>query len=261
MKNKLSKYKLQKMIASDFTNLTVEEIKALIQKEIDKGADKLDTDYIDLCFELLAIKKNSVFDVKRIKITKPIKGIIVAAVIVTLLVSTITVAAQFGLDLPQRIAHIFDGDAKVNYNLETINNTANGYALSESDLAKQLKAYGISPVTFPEDLTKESCRITEITDLTSDENTSKDVSVYFEYKDYHGVLSINQYTTDIELGGEMTVVDVISGQMKNINGMDVVILEQEGDYCTVRYRDNLTLYEIFIDCDLDTVISFVETIK
>lgn len=59
MKNEISKKKLKKMIASDFTDLSTEEIKALIQKEVDKGPDKLDTDYIDLCFELLSIKSNS----------------------------------------------------------------------------------------------------------------------------------------------------------------------------------------------------------
>ena len=47
------------MIDSDFTDLSTEKIKALIQKEVDKGPDKLDTDYIDLCFELLAVKGNA----------------------------------------------------------------------------------------------------------------------------------------------------------------------------------------------------------
>lgn len=260
MKNKLSKKKLQKMIASDFTDLTVEEIKALIQNEVEKGADKLDTDYIDLCFELLSIKKDDVSDVKRIKFSKPIKIMLVAAVIVTLLVSTITVMAQFGLNLPQRIAHLLEGDAKVDYKLESFNNTANGYTLLESDLAKQLETYGITPITFPEELIKENCRITKITNMTSDESISKDATIDFDYKDYHGVLSITQYSDGFMFGGETTVVDVISGQMKNINGMDVVILEQEDDYCTVRYKDNNTIYELFIDCDLDTMITFVESI-
>ncbi|MFR3418943.1 MAG: hypothetical protein ACLTSM_02645 [Eubacterium sp.] len=56
MKRKLSKKKLKKMIDSDFTDLSTEEIKALIQKEVDKGPDKLDTDYIDYRFELLLLQ-------------------------------------------------------------------------------------------------------------------------------------------------------------------------------------------------------------
>ena len=77
MKKKLSKKKLKKMIDSDFTDLSTEEIKALIQKEVDKGPDKLDTDYIDLCFELLAVKSNA--KSKRVKFKKPAKLIIIAA--------------------------------------------------------------------------------------------------------------------------------------------------------------------------------------
>ena len=56
------------MIDSDFTDLSTEEIKALIQKEVNKGPDKLDTDYIDLCFELLAVKGNA--KGKRVKFKK-----------------------------------------------------------------------------------------------------------------------------------------------------------------------------------------------
>ena len=184
-----------------------------------------------------------------------------AAVIVTVLVSTITVTAQFGLDLPQRIAHLFEGNAKVDYKLESLNNTANGYALLESDLAKQLETYGITPVTFPEELIKENCRITKITNMTSDESISKDVTIDFEYQNNNGILTVTQYADGFMFGGETIVIDVVSGQMKNINGMDVVILEQEGDYCTVRYKDNNTIYEIYLECDLDTTIGLVESIK
>ena len=261
MKNKLSKKKLQKMIASDFTDLTVEEIKALIQNEVEKGADKLDTDYIDLCFELLSIKNDTTSDAKRIKFSKPVKVILVAAAIITVFISAITVTAQFGLDLTQKIAHLFEGDAKVDYKLESLNNTANGYALLESDLAKQLAAYGITPVTFPEKLIKENGRITKITNMTSDESISKDVTIDFEYQNNNGILTVTQYADGFMFGGETIVIDVVSGQMKNINGMDVVILEQEDDYCTVRYKDNNTIYEIYLECDLDTTIGLVESIK
>ena len=73
------------MIVSDFTDLSTDEIKALIQQEVDKGPDKLDTDYIDLCFELLSIKnKNS--NKKRIKFTKPTKVLLAAALFVVVFV-------------------------------------------------------------------------------------------------------------------------------------------------------------------------------
>lgn len=90
------------MIDSDFTDLSTEEIKALIQKEVDKGPDKLDTDYIDLCFELLAVKGNA--KGKRVKFKKPAKVLLVAAALMVVFISTVTASAQFNFDIPQNIA-------------------------------------------------------------------------------------------------------------------------------------------------------------
>ena len=136
MKKKLSKKKLKKMMASDFTDLSTEEIKALIQKEVDKGPDKLDTDYIDLCFELLDVKGNA--KSKRVKFKKPAKLIIIAAALTVIFISTVTASAQFNFDIPQSIAKLIDNNAEIDYDLENADTTADGYALLDSDLAKQL---------------------------------------------------------------------------------------------------------------------------
>lgn len=261
MKNKLSKKKLQKMIASDFTDLTVEEIKALIQNEVEKGADKLDTDYIDLCFELLSIKKDDVSDIKRIKFSKPIKIMLVAAVIVTLLVSTITVTAQFKLNLPQRIAQLINGNAEVDYNLENADTTADDYKLLNTTLGKELLGYGFNQITFPEELLGENCIINKIENTTIDERISVDANIAFEYFGCDGYLLISQLNEESVWEGNVTVVEVVSGQMIYVNGMDILVLEQEGDVCTIKYKDNFTVYDIYFEGDLDTAIKLVESIK
>ena len=43
------------MMFSKTTNLSKEEIKMLIDKELSKEPENIDTDYIDLCFELMSI--------------------------------------------------------------------------------------------------------------------------------------------------------------------------------------------------------------
>ena len=160
MKRKLSKKKLKKMIDSDFTDLSTEEIKALIQKEVNKGPDKLDTDYIDLCFELLAVKGNA--KGKRVKFKKPAKVLLVAAALMVVFISTVTASAQFNFDIPQNIAKLIDNNAEIDYNLENADTTADGYALLDSDFAKQLADYGITPVTFPEELIKDNLSLIHI---------------------------------------------------------------------------------------------------
>lgn len=258
MKRKLSKKKLKKMIDSDFTDLSTEEIKALIQKEVDKGPDKLDTDYIDLCFELLSIKNNNT-NAKKVKFTKSAKVLLIAATLMVVFISTITVSAQFNLNIPEKIVQLINGNAEIDYNLENADITADGYALLDSDLAKQLADYGITPVTFPEEMIKENSKITRIK-LDMNEDVLKIVDIDFEYNGQKGSLYIQQISENTGSTGVNTVLDIKSGRMINVNGMDVLVFEQENS-CSIRYKDNFTIYDIHLDCNLETAIKFAESIK
>lgn len=257
MKRKLSKKKLKKMIDSDFTDLSTEEIKALIQKEVDKGPDKLDTDYIDLCFELLTVKDNA--KGKRVKFKKSAKVLLVAAALMVVFISTVTASAQFNFDIPQSIAKLIDNNAEIDYNLENADTTADGYALLDTDLAKQLADYGITPVTFPEEMTKENCKVIQIEDVSVDE-TWKIISVDFYYNKQKGWLRVEQMSEEFKTAGVNTVMDIKSGKMININGMDILLFEQEGSY-KIKYKDNNTTYDISLDCDSETAIKVAESIK
>ncbi|MGN0005087.1 MAG: DUF4367 domain-containing protein [Candidatus Gastranaerophilaceae bacterium] len=258
MKNEISKKKLKKMIASDFTDLSAEEIKALIQKEVDKGPDEIDTDYIDLCFELLSIKNNST-NKRKIKLTKSAKVLLAAAVLMVVFISTITVSAQFNLNIPEKIVQLINGNAEIDYNLENADTTADGYALLDTDLAKQIADYGITPVTLPEEMTKENCKVIQIEDVSVDE-TWKIISVDFYYNNQKGWLRVEQMSEELETAGVSTVMDIKSGQMININGMDIIMFEQD-NRCSIIYKDNLTTYEISLDCNLETAIKIADSIK
>lgn len=258
MKNEISKKKLKKMIASDFTDLSTEEIKALIQKEVDKGPDEIDTDYIDLCFELLSIKNNST-NKRKIKLTKSAKVLLAAAVLMVVFISTITVSAQLNLNIPQKMAQLINGNAEIDYNLENADTTADGYALLDTDLAKQIADYGITPVTFPEEMIKENSKITKIK-LDMNEDVLKIVDIDFEYNGQKGSLYIQQISENTGSTGVNTVLDIKSGRMINVNGMDVLVFEQENS-CSIRYKDNFTTYDIHLDCNLETAIKFAESIK
>lgn len=258
MKNEISKKKLKKMIASDFTDLSTEEIKALIQKEVDKGPDEIDTDYIDLCFELLSIKNNST-NKRKIKLTKSAKVLLAAAVLMVVFISTITVSAQFNLNIPEKIVQLINGNAEIDYNLENADTTANGYALLDTDLAKQIADYGITPVTLPEEMTKENCKITNFESVSSDD-ISNVVSIDFDYNGQQGWLRIDKMSEKFETAGVSTVMDIESGQMINANGMDILVFEQKNS-CSIKYKDNFTTYDISLDCDMKTAIKFAESIK
>ena len=259
MKRKLSKKKLKKMIDSDFTDLSTEEIKALIQKEVNKGPDKLDTDYIDLCFELLAVKGNT--KGKRVKFKKPAKVLLVAAALMVVFISTVTASAQFNFDIPQSIAKLIDNNAEIDYNLENADTTADGYALLDTDLAKQLADYGITPVTFPEEMIKENSKITKIESISSDD-ISNIVSVYFYYNGQRGWLDIEQMSKELESTGVCGYNNLKGGKMIKANGMDILVFEHDDNYSSITYKDGLTTYRISLtNSTMENAIKFAKSIK
>lgn len=267
MNNKFSKNELLEMINSKLTNLTEEEISELITEELNKENAQIDMDYIDVCYDLLEVKRSAVnHSVKtdKHKIKKPIKVLLIAATFVVVIVSAITVSAQFvrlsiPQDIPTNIAQINNGHAEINYDLDSINQTAEGYALLDTDLAKQLANYDISPVTLPEEMTKKNCKITHIERLFLNEILNC-VSVDFEYNGQSGYLIINQLHKNYGSSGLSVIDDVKSGKMITVNGMDILVFERDHG-CEIKYKDNFTSYDISLDCDLETAIKFVKTIK
>lgn len=260
MNNKFSKNELLEMIDSKLTNLTEEEILELINNELSKDNEQVDMSYVDTCYDLLEIKRSGVVYTTKPKIKKPIKVLLIAAAFVVITVSSVTVSAQLNLNIPQKIAQLINGNAKIDYNLENADTTADGYALLDTDLAKRLAEYDVYPITFPEAITKENCIINNIEDLTEDVSIFTCINIEFKYDDFFGKMLISKYAKEKIWAGNTTDMNVVSGQMINVNGLDVLVFEHN-NYCIVLYKDKNTEYSLYIETDIDTAIKIVNTIK
>lgn len=259
MNKKFSKKKLKKMIDSNFTDLSSEDIKKLIETEVAKGAQEVDTDYIDLCFKLLALKDNQIVPINRKPRTA--KTLLIAAIVFVLMISVVTASAYvFDFDIPDFIAELVGKDAYVDINLEYANTTAESYQLTGSDLAKELEAHGITPVTFPEELIKEDCKIVSIEYSEAENAKNTEVTITFEYQGNLGRFAISNRGESEEAVGYNIKKNVISGQMVTVNGMDILIFEGE-DYRSVEYKDRNIEYNIYIEGDMETVMNIVNSIK
>lgn len=259
MKNKFSKQDLKKFIFSNTSNLSKEEIKSLIDKELSKNPEDVDTDYIDLCFELMSTcdkSKNNIVSIKPRYVKKPI---MVAAVIMVLCVSLISVSAIY-FNIPEKIAQLINGNAELQYPMENADTTADGYALLETDLAKDLESFGITPVTFPEALVGKNCIITKIENTTIDETISLNADIEFNCYSFKGTLVVSQFKPQDEWNGASTVMDIEAGEIISVNGMDVLVFEQT-ENCTIVYKDGLTEYDVILYCDFETAKEFAQTIK
>lgn len=244
-------------ILSGKITLSRDEIKHLIELEVQKDEDEIDIEFLDNCFEMLDYVDESE---KEIQSKKPVKAVIVAAAVLIVLFSTVTVSANiFNFNIPQTIARFINGNAQIDFNLKIADTTAEGYLLEKSDLANQFNDAGISPVTFPEKLTTE-CEITNFNNTTTNQSVSTDVYVEFYLNDMYGNLSVIKYSENIDWEGKKIDKDVVSGQLIHINGLDVLIFECKNS-CIIHYRDNLTDYNIYLESDIDTAIEFAKTIK
>ena len=248
------------MMFSKTTNLSKEEIKLLIDKELSKEPENIDTDYIDLCFELMSINDEQKGTVVPIKLFRMKKSMMVAAAVMFIFVTMMSVSA-FYFNIPQKVAELVNGNAEIDFDLENADTTADGYKLLETDLAKELESFGITPVTFPEAMVRKECKISKIENLTVDKTISLDANIEFTFNNNIGSLMIREFRPlDTEWTGSGTVLDVKAGEMINVNGMDVLVFEQK-DNCTVTYKDGLTEYNIYLECDFETAKEFAKTIK
>lgn len=93
MNNITDKAKLEKMLDSGLCELTKEELTALIDSELAKDESEIDTDYIDVCFALMQTAEESV---KRpvLTVKRFARVTVIAAAIVVVFISTLTVTAQ-----------------------------------------------------------------------------------------------------------------------------------------------------------------------
>lgn len=247
------------MINSGFSDLSVEDIKKLIKDETAKDERQIDVEFIDMCFELLSVKQNR-DSTKKTNYKKPFKVLLIAAVIIIVLISSLTAFAQaFNFSIPHKIAKFIDGDAKIDMNFDKIDTEADNHIIS-SDLVNDLANHGITPVTIPAELSSDKCKIKNIEYQNADDEISINTGIVFEYNGFYGNMTIIQYAQEFDWVGENVVEDIKSGQLIEANGLDVLLFEQEKG-CNIEYKDNLTSYSIYLECDLETAIDFIKTIS
>ena len=253
----------KQVLLDDSVLMSKQELEEIIENELNKSESEMDADLIEYCLD--SIKKlqlsenNKKEESKKVFVINPkIWRVLVAMSVI--LVFAVTASAIY-FNIPENIAQLIDGNAELDYNLENADTTADGYALLETDLAKELESFGITPVTFPEALVSDECKILKIENLTVNKAISLDAHINFEYKGLLGGVLIEQFMpVDSEWVGSSTVMDVEAGEMINVNGMDVLVFEQKNN-CTITYRDGLTEYNIYLECDFETAKEFAKTIK
>lgn len=256
----------KQVLLDDSVLMSKQELEEIIENELNKSESEMDADLIEYCLDSikklqLSEESNKKEESKKVFVVNPkIWRVLVAMSVILTFVFAVTASAIY-FNIPENIAQLIDGNAELDMNLENADKTADGYALLETDLAKELESFGITPVTFPEALVSDECKILKIENITVDKAISLDAHINFEYKGLLGRVLIEQFMPmDSEWVGSSAVMDVKSATMINVNGLDVLVFEQE-ENCSIEYRNNLTHYYFYIECDFETAKEFAKTIK
>ena len=139
---------VKRALYNGLPNLSDQELRLMIDRELEKDSSQIDMNYIDTCFDLMEMHADGRITVQPRR--KWLKAVIVAALIAAATVSAMSVSAHlFNFNIPSEIAHKINGSAQIDPNLAEADTSAAGYALTASPVAKQLAELGISPVTLP----------------------------------------------------------------------------------------------------------------
>lgn len=264
MKDNISKKELEEIILSGNVLLSGEEIRNLIIKETEKNEKDIDNEFIENCVDLIDKLENKkqffTKESKKVKFIKHMKSIVIAAVIIVVFVSSVTVSAHyFNMDISRNIVEFINGNAEVAPDFVPDNKQALSYMLQNSNLSAKLKNIGVYPITYPE-LIDRQCKVLSVQDMTSDSSIAKEAVVQFQYNSSEGNMYISQYNQDFNWEGEDTELKVIKSEIVTVNGMDILIFERK-DGSSLRYRDNNTVYYIYIECDINAALEFANSIK
>lgn len=261
----MDKKTLLEILKTESFSFTLREIEEIMDEELNKSPDEMDTELIDVCVDVLSkaySKENTGSESKNPK-TKKFKAgrfLLAAAILILVLSLSFSASAKFlNIDASEKVVQFINNHFKIN--LGSGNTEADNYTDTGLELINNLKEQGFENIVLPDALISEDYSVKMAT--YSLENIEQ---ATIEFKsvstDYNGTVIIAKYINNIDhfAIGQRELLDSYN-QVKQIfvSGMDVLIFN-DGTNSVIYYIDNNTEYHIHITCDFDSAVEIAETI-
>lgn len=282
----LTKELLKEILEEKEENFTLEEIEQLMDSEVEKPEDEVDTELVDMCASILAKAYNPDFKEEKpaqmyrpwekeaapeskpeaATPEKPKKKVIpfkrvlvVAAAVVIIAVIALTAGATlFGKSDSQGVIEFYEDFFKISLNKDEPT-TAD---IPANDAVSEMIINNLGNFMLPDVLRgdeyeksarleqKEFMTIFYIRLINSDENISGTI-VITQYND------ANHNMTN----GQVNVSDVHRNfKQLTIDGKEIIVFGM-GEESYINYSDGATNYQISLGCEFDTMVSIAETIN
>ena len=238
---------LKEVLKVNFLSFSKEEIENIMEEELEKAPEEMDTELIEMCLDILMGEPNEKADEdlaaspavsdKKAKRINFKKGILVAAIITLLLSIAIPVSANvFNIDVPENILKLYGKFFDLDFERE----------IQNKDLFIILSEYELNDIILPLYL-YDHC---EISDFEKFEENSV-IRIRFKFCDkennIYGGVRLDSMENEMDfINGEM-LIDGNYDQVKQltVNGIDVVVFS-ENDDCFIVYSVNNVEYHIVV---------------
>ncbi len=252
---------LKKFLNDEFWDLNKETVENLLDKELEKEPEEINTDFIDACMNYLTEYSNDKAYEQKGKVIKNkhskrivFRKLIIAAVIILLSISVgMTAYAEVNnMQISDIFVSIFANKAVIKYTdkelLEKYSNHLNG-----NPLYNELESNGVENIMLPFDLYNMDYNIT-MNDFSHNARTliiGFENSIEVKLKDYKKKSDIR----DLEINGTF-----IATKQININDIDIYLFERQcenGSETLITYQIEKTQYLIVIKEDITLAERFV----
>lgn len=244
----MNKEILYEILNSKSETLSSAEIENIMNEELDKSTQDMDTDLIDLCLEAL----NTVDEEKLNKRKKKYRFgrmMVVAAIFIVIIGITIPVCAKYlSINVPEGIVTLYEECFHIDISPD----------IQISDITKQFEQNGLDNIVLPEVVFDENTVISNYS-YTVDSNISTSC---FDFKnnDVIGRITIEKYNDFVFFNGQGEMsADFENIEYLNCNDIEVLVFSKD-NLSYINYCINEVRYNIVLHSDFDAACKIAESI-
>lgn len=239
----MNKEILYEILNSESESLSTAEIESILNEELDKSPEEMDTDLVDLCLDALETVGEKKLNKRKHRIR--ISRVLIAAVIFVLMIglSIPACARFFSIDVPDGVVKFYNDCFNVDLSNDKGIDNING----------RLKQDGIVDAVLPKMIFSKETVITNY-------HLDNGVEFAFSNDKINGYVTIQNYNDyDFLIGSKKTVSDFEQFETLEIDNVTVLVFGNDNTSYIDYVVDN-TEYNISIMCDYKTALQIAKTI-
>lgn len=261
----MDKLTLLEILNTEQFSFTLREIEEIMDEELSKTPDEMDTELIDICADILDkeySKENAEpkANNQKVKKIKAAKVLLIAAILIVILGLSLSASAKFlNVDASEKVVKFVNNHFNVNLGNE--NTDADNYYYSSLELKDALKTEGFENVILPSALISEDYSV-KINAYSLDNIEQAAVEFKSNTADTSGTILITIHTNNnnsFTIGQRLVSNSYDQVKQILVNGIDILIFSDKST-SYIYYIDNNIEYDISLNCDFDSAVEIAETI-